>query len=178
MDAYNAERQRLARTGPQELSRLQARRDAAIAELERVKRAFIRGLIDEAEAELERPRIRAELQSVEDQILMIGASSEVIALEPATVARFHRSAEDLAATLRDHARDRSGSRSGGSQAVADLRALIETVTIHPEGPRAGFDVEVRGRLDELIGESGRYVEFGSGLEVVAREGFEPPTQGL
>ena len=178
VDAYNAERRRLARSGPQELSRLQARRDLAIAELERVKRAFIRGLIDEVEAEHEMPRIRAELQAIEDQIQMIGASSEVIALEPATLARFHRSAADLAATLRDHARSRSGSRASGSQAVSDLRTLIETVTIHPEGPRAGFDVEVRGRLDELIGDPEPYGTKNSGSNVVAREGFEPPTQGL
>ncbi len=178
VDAYNAERARLVRTGPQDLERLHARRDALGAELERVKRAFIRGLIDEAEAEAEMPRIRAEHQALEDEIRIAGGSSAIIALEPATVARFRRSADDLAATLNDHARSRDGSRAAGSRAVADLRTLIESVTIHPDGPRAGFDVEVRGRLDELIQDLEAPDAARSGGYMVAGEGLEPPTRGL
>ncbi len=174
VDAYNAERQRLARTGPQEAARLQAQREALMAQHDRVKRAFIRGLIDEAEAEIELPRIRAEQEAIEEQLRMIGETPSVIALQPAAMARFQESAADLIATLKDHAR----RRDGGSKAVSDIRTLIETVTIHPDGPRAGFDVEVRGRLNELIREEFRSGPHVSGGCMVAREGFEPPTQGL
>ncbi len=57
-----------------------------------------------------------------------------------------------------------------------MRSLIEPVEIDPEGPRACFCVEVRGNLNALIADT--QTGLHSGVHVVAREGFEPPTQGL
>ena len=178
VDAYNAERRRLSQTGSQDMARLQTKREALVAEMERVKRAYLRGLLDEAEADAEIPRVRSELQDVEERLALAGSTPDVIALQPATIARYRRSTANLIATLEDHARSRDGSRSSGSQAVADLRRLIETVTIIPDGPRLGFEVEVRGRLDELVRENPMYEVPERGERMVAREGFEPPTQGL
>ncbi len=174
VDAYNEERKRLSATGPQDLARLRARVDALSAESERVKRAYIRGLISEAEAEVELPRIRAELEEAEERVALAGSAPSFIALQPAAVAQYRRSTADMIATLDDHARH----RAGGSQAVADLRRLIESVTIKPDGPRLGFEVEVRGRLEELIRKTEGSPSLESGGRMVAREGFEPPTQGL
>lgn len=124
------------------------------------------------------PRIRAQQQTLEDRIGLIGDAPEPIMLAPAALSRFRRSTDDLRATLDDHARSRTGSRASGSRAVSELRSLIERVTIHPDSPRAGFDVEVRGRLDDLIREKPVCSDDHSGGRLVAREGFEPPTQGL
>ena len=148
--------------------------EALTAEMERVKRAYIRGLISEAEAEAELPRIRAELEGAEERIALAGSAPSVISLQPAAIAQFRRSTGELIATLDDHARH----RVGGSKFVAEFRQLIETVTIKPDGPRLGFEVEVHGRLDELIREIPVNPTLVSGGCMVAREGFEPPTQGL
>ena len=178
VDSYNEERRRLAQTGSHDLARLQAKRETFVAEMERVKRAYLRGLLSEAEADIEIPCVRGELQKIEDRLSLAGSAPEIIALQPATVARYRRSTANLLATLEEHAQAREGSRSSGSQFVADLRRLIESVTIVPDGPRLGFEVEVRGRLEELVRESSEVNVPERGGRMVAREGFEPPTQGL
>jgi hypothetical protein len=53
-----------------------------------------------------------------------------------------------------------------------------SVTIHPNGPREGFEIEVKGKLAALIGGSAFPQAVYSGGYMVAGEGLEPPTPGL
>ena len=41
--------------------------------------------------------------------------------------------------------------SGPGTLVRSFRALVHTVTVHPNGPREGFQLEVKGKLTALIG---------------------------
>lgn len=55
--------------------------------------------------------------------------------------------ESLAASLAGHteAQDDRGSL------MRSFRELVHSITVHPKGPREGFQVEVKGRLAALIG---------------------------
>ena len=35
--------------------------------------------------------------------------------------------------------------------VKSFRSLVQSVTVHPNGPREGFQIEVKGKLAALIG---------------------------
>ena len=62
--------------------------------------------------------------------------------------------------------------------VKSFRALVHRVTVHPNGPREGFQIEVKGKLATLIGGGAFPQAVYNGGYVVAEEGFEPPTHGL
>jgi hypothetical protein len=49
--------------------------------------------------------------------------------------------------------------------------------VHAEPGVKGFEVEIKGRLQELVNAPFLTRSVGGGL-VVAREGLEPPTPGL
>src|SRR5258707_1238561 len=51
--------------------------------------------------------------------------------------------------------------------VKSFRALVHSVTIHPNGPREGFQVEVKGKLAALIGGEAFPQAVYSGGRVVA-----------
>ncbi|MEE7437994.1 hypothetical protein MOR12E_00960 [Methylobacterium oryzae] len=174
LEVYNSRRVTLASAGPQERAKLVAQRDVADAELKRVQRALIRGLLDEAEAEVEIVRLRRELQAIDRQLDLIGHEAQLITVKVRTLAYYRRNADGLIRVMDGHIQA-GANRIEASQA---LRDLIKTVTIHPSGPRASFDIEVEGRLDELIREDVVRRSGRCGVDLVAREGFEPPTQGL
>jgi site-specific DNA recombinase len=68
-------------------------------------------------------------------------------------------------------------KAGETEAAAIIRELIESVTVRRRAE--GFEVEIRGRLNMLLGDdafpNGVRAVWGS---LVAEEGFEPPTHGL
>src|SRR5712672_278138 len=70
-----------------------------------------------------------------------------IALHPATLDRYAETVDALAASLGDH--DEAEDDRG--PLVRSFRALVHSVTIHPNGPREGFQIEVKGKLAALIG---------------------------
>jgi site-specific DNA recombinase len=99
---------------------------------------------------------------------------KIITVHPATLDRYVETVDALAASLAEHAEavDDRGSL------VKSFRALVQSVTVHPNGPREGFQVEVKGSLPPLIGGDAFPQAVYSGGRVVAEEGFEPPTHGL
>jgi hypothetical protein len=59
--------------------------------------------------------------------------------------------------------------------VASVRALVEKIVIYPNNDPEGRDLELVGQLTALLGTK----KPRSGMrEVVAEDGFEPPTHGL
>jgi hypothetical protein len=57
--------------------------------------------------------------------------------------------------------------------IEPLRRLVHSVVVQAEPGVKGFEVEIKGRLHELINRP-----FVGGGRMVAREGLEPPTPGL
>ena len=91
--------------------------------------------------------LKAERQRLECELAATGEAPKVVSLHPATVQRYLQTVEHLAATIGRHA----ASKETKGNIVADLRALIDSVTIYPMAPRKGFEIEVKGRLAALIG---------------------------
>jgi hypothetical protein len=58
-----------------------------------------------------------------------------------------------------------------------LRRLIHSIIVRAKPGVKGFEVEIKGRLQELLGAPFLKRSVGGGL-VVAGEGLEPPTPGL
>jgi hypothetical protein len=56
--------------------------------------------------------------------------------------------------------------------VKSFRALVHSVTVHPNGPREGFQVEVKGKLAALIGGDAFPRAIYSGGRVVAEVRFK------
>ena len=80
----------------------------------------------------------------------------------------------MAAILAEHAE----AEDDPGSLVKSFRALVHSVTVHPNGPREGFQLEVKGKLAALIGSDAFPQAVYSGGRMVAEEGFEPPTHGL
>jgi hypothetical protein len=97
-----------------------------------------------------RLRVEAELAALEE-------APVPIALHPATL-------NELADTMAGHA----GAKDDRGPLVADFRALVHSVIVHPKGPWQGFEVEVKGKLAALVG-GGVFPEarYNSGSYVVA-----------
>lgn len=146
---YNAERRRLASTADRDRAKIEARLEACRREYDRLLQAFTKGILSDADAEALLPQLREERARLETELSAIEGSPQVIALHPTLVADYLRHVEALRETLSDYGRHEG---EAGETLVASFRALVETVTIHPGAPRQGFEVEVRGRLSELIGE--------------------------
>lgn len=67
----------------------------------------------------------------------------MIGLHPNIAEDYQRQIDDLAATLAEDGANR--------EAVPKVRALIDRIVLVPKGGKArGVDVEIRGRLDELV----------------------------
>jgi site-specific DNA recombinase len=113
-------------------------------------------------------RVEAELAALEEAPIPIS-------LHPATLDRYIETVNALADAIAGHA----STEDDRGPLVADFRALVHSVIVHPKGPWQGFEVEVKGKLAALVG-GGFFPEarYNSGSYVVAGEGLEPPTPGL
>ena len=169
---YNSERQRLASAAVRNRASLEARLAERQREFDRVMNAYVKGFITEAEAEQKIPELRRERDQIAAELAAAGEDPKVLTLHPGAINDYLKQVDELAATLADHA------HQGMDKLTQMFRSLVHSVTVYPNGPREGFEVEVKGRLAELVGgdsfPTGRF----SGVNVVAEEGFEPPTQGL
>jgi hypothetical protein len=76
---------------------------------------------------------------VEVEIATLEEASKIITLHPATLDRYVETVDALAASLAEHAQAEDDRRS----LVKSFRALVQSVTVHPNGPREGFQVEVK-----------------------------------
>ena len=61
--------------------------------------------------------------------------------------QYAETVDALAASLAGHAE----AQDDRGPLVRSFRALVHSVTVHPNGPREGFQVEVKGKLAALIG---------------------------
>jgi site-specific DNA recombinase len=91
-----------------------------------------------------------------------------VALHPATLDRYIRTVNELADTMAGHA----GAEHDRGSLVADFRALVHSIIVHPKGPWQGFEVEVKRKLAALVG-GGVFPEarYNSGSYVVAGERY-------
>jgi hypothetical protein len=84
---------------------------------------------------------------VEAEIATLEEAPKIITLHPATLDRYVETVDALAASIADHAE----AEDDRGLLVTALRALVHSVTVHPNGPREGFQIEVKGKLAALLG---------------------------
>jgi site-specific DNA recombinase len=171
---YNEERQRLAATAMATRARLEAKRDRIENERQRNIDLVVKGVIREDDARVRIADLWAQRREIEAELESLEEAPKIITLHPATLDRYSETVDALAASLADH----TDAEDDRGPLVRSFRALMHSVTVHPNGPREGFKVEVKGKLAALIGGEAFPQARYSGGCMVAEEGLEPPTHGL
>jgi site-specific DNA recombinase len=168
---YQSERQRLATAASRNVARLERRRGEIDREVTRLVDGIARGIGDPKPLGDRMKMICAERRNIEAQLGAAEAKPPPIALHPGALVRYEQQVGRLQEAIG------SGIKAGENEAAAIIRELIETVTVRRRTD--GIEVEIKGRLNALLGEGA----FPNGVravcgKLVAEEGFEPPTHGL
>ncbi|WP_246220337.1 recombinase family protein [Parvibaculum indicum] len=171
---YNEERRRLASGRAQRRMKMEVRLGEIAREIDRLVTAIAKGEMPGAVAGPMTAKLDAEKQELEEQLGGMEAAPKVVSIHPATIDQYLATVDRLAETLTDHAT----AKEDRGPLIADMRSLIHTVTVHPDGPKGPFDVEVKGKLAALMEAPVFPQARHSGFAVVAEEGLEPPTRGL
>jgi DNA invertase Pin-like site-specific DNA recombinase len=163
---YNSERQRLAGNAAAVRTRLKAKRDRIEGERQRNIDLVIKYVISEEDAKQRIAELTEERVRVEAELATLEEVPVPIALHPAALDRYIKTVNALADTMAGHA----GAEDDRGPVVADFRALVHSVIVHPKDPWQGFEVEVKGKLAALVG-GGVFPEahYNSGSYVVAGE---------
>lgn len=171
LKVYNDERRQLASGAARDRAKLETRAGQIKRETER----FVDAIAQGAPADVIAPKLRAleaERLSVEEQLAAANDQGKPVAIHPAAIKNY---LDDIAA-MRDPLDDTDASER--PELIAPLRRLIHSVVVHAHpGVKGPFDVEIKGRLQELIGAPFLKRAVGGGA-LVAGEGLEPPTPGL
>ncbi len=170
LKTYHEERKRLAGDALREQATLERRLGETTRTMERLTDAMIRSndpvtMFTGKIGALERERL-----DIERQLEALSKPVRVVAVHPAAQQRYLAVVEDLARAMRD--------RADPSEMVSAVRELIESVTVHRTAPGAPIQLTVNGRLAALLGAPVFPDRSIVGVNVVAGEGFEPPTPGL
>jgi site-specific DNA recombinase len=164
---YNEERQRLAATATAMRACLEAKRARIESERQRNIDMVVKGVIEEDDARQRIADLKAQRLEVEAKIASLEEAPKIIALHPATLDQYAATVDVLATSLADHAE----AQDDRGPLVRSFRSLVHSVTVHPNGPREGFQVEVKGKLAALIGGDAFPRDLRSGGYVVAEERY-------
>jgi site-specific DNA recombinase len=170
LKVYNDERTRLAQGAVRDRAKLERRAGEIKRELDRVVESIIQGVPAQTLA----PRaqaLEAEKASIAEQLAAADDKRKAVSIHPAAIKNYLK---DVAA-MREALDDVGAAER--MELIAPLRRLIHSVVVRAEPGVKGFEVEIKGRLQELLGAPFLTRSVGGGL-VVAREGLEPPTPGL
>jgi site-specific DNA recombinase len=144
---YNEERQRLAAAANATRTRLESKHARIESERQRNIDMVVKGVIEEEDARQRIADLKAQRLEVEAEIGALEEAPKIISLHPATLDRYTETVDTLAAGLAEHAE----AEDDRGPLVETFRALVQSVTIHTNGPREGFCAEVRGKLAALTG---------------------------
>ena len=170
LNAYNDERTRLARSAVKDKAKLERRQGEIKRELDRMVESIVQGM--PAEAFVSKAQaLEAEKTSIAEQLAAAESSKKVVSIHPAAIKNYLADVAKMREALDDE------GAAERPELIAPLRRLIHSVVVHAKPGVKGFEVEIKGRLQELLGAPFLTRSMGGGL-VVAREGLEPPTPGL
>ena len=169
---YNAERQRLAARAGADRARIETRLARAQAELDRAVRNLIKGTLDEAEADVVLPQLRAARDRLREELAGVEETPKVLALHPAAITNYLKTVDILAALIGSSISEGIDS----TKLFATLRDLVDHVVVDAPVDSKNINIEIKGKLARLVG--GNVYPDGLGFVAVAEEGLEPPTRGL
>ena len=143
----NEERQRLAISSTSMRTKLEGKRDRIESERQRNIDLVVKRVIGEDDARGRIAELKAQRLQVEVELAALEEAPSIVTLHPATLDQYIQTVDALAAVLADHA----GAEDDRGSLVGSFRTLVHSVIIHPNGPRKGFEIEVKGKLAALIG---------------------------
>jgi site-specific DNA recombinase len=162
LTAYNDERTRLARGAVKDRAKLERRLGEIKRELDRLVDSIAQGLpadaiIPKAQA------LDAEKASIAEQLAAADDKRKAVSIHPAAIKNYLKDVAAMRGALDD---EEAAERP---ELIAPLRRLIHSVVVHAEPGVKGFEVEIKGRLQELLGAPFLKRSVGGG-PVVAGEG--------
>ena len=169
---YNEERKRLARGAGNERAKLDGRAGEIGRELNRAIDAIVKAGVDPATLAGRIKELEQERESIAGKLAAIATARNIITLHPAALERYRADLDRLAEML---PRNELGERD---ELAATLRNLVSAVIVHAKPNDVGFEIEIRGRLEELLSAPTFMARSSGGVRMVAGEGLEPPTPGL
>lgn len=163
VEAYRAERQRMAASARRRRAGLERRIADASAALARLVDAVADGTLTKADIADRSAALRAERQAAEAELALAGEPAKVIELHPQSIARFAEHVATLQGMIA------AGATPSPEEASA-FRTFVDSVIVMPRKAGDPYEVRPMGHLAALMGLSAELV--------VAGEGLEPPTRGL
>jgi site-specific DNA recombinase len=170
LKAYNDERSRLASGAVKDRAKLERRLGEIKRELDRIVDSIVQGMPADVLAPKARA-LEAEKTTIAEQLAAADDKRKMVSIHPAAIKNYLK---DVAA-MREAVDDEGAAER--PELIAPLRRLIHSIVVRAEPGVKGFEVEIKGRLQELLGAPFLKRSVGGGL-VVAGEGLEPPTPGL
>lgn len=173
VDAYLAERRRLAREVANNRGRIEGELARKRGEVERMIDLAIKGVLSSDRLIERKVPLDAEIARLEAE-LIVAPPIEAVELHPAALAAYTADLTALSGRLAEAQADPS------SGLIEPLRRVVDAVLIHPTAGHQPIEIEIKGKLAALLGVSGQSLPPSKKLAIgmVAEEGFEPPTQGL
>lgn len=142
---YNTQRRALAANSMRDRAAIEKRLAEVARQYDRISQGWIKGIIDEADAERELPPLRAERMRLEADLAAADEKPKVVALHPHAIKVYLEAVSRLADDLREVA------EAGDDRPKMALRNLVEAVIVMPPDENKELYVEVRGHLAALIG---------------------------
>jgi site-specific DNA recombinase len=173
LNVYNEERRQLVSGAAKDRAKLERRAGEIKRETERLVDAIAEGT---APADVIRPKLRAleaERLSVEEQLAAANDKGKSVAIHPAAVRNYLTNITAMHEALGDE------TATERLELIAPLRRLVHSVVVHAQpGVKGAFDVEIRGRLQELIGAPFLRRSVGGGPLVAGERYLRSPRQDL
>jgi site-specific DNA recombinase len=143
--AYNAERKRLARDAGNARGKLEKRKGEIERELGRASDAIIKHGVDPATLAPAMNRLKAERDEIDGKLGAIKDADNVITLHPASLEWYRDDLDNLAKQLP------RGDLGDADELGESVRRLISAVIVHAPANSEKLEIEIQGRLEELLG---------------------------
>ncbi|BAI71504.1 site-specific DNA recombinase [Azospirillum sp. B510] len=171
---YHAERQQLEAASRRKRTEATTRLADVTKQIERIVDAITEGLVTPklktrlAELESERVRLERDIAQCEQE-------DTVVTLHPSAANGYRQEVEILERAL-------GGVESERMEAITLLRRIVDRVEVHPLNGRGKYELRLVGLIAEMLNlprrKPGEVLQGHITVQMVAAEGFEPPTKGL
>lgn len=148
IDAYMAERKRLARQAVNEHDTINKRLAEVERKMDRLKKAYMAGVIELDQFSADNAPLKDEKAALAAKLAVVDGPASAISFHPAAVASFKTALNDLNAVL---------CEDGERPSAQLIRSVVDRVIVAPaeEKPRSPFarrsiKVEIIGGLDALF----------------------------
>lgn len=144
VEAYLAERKRLAHEKIMARSSVERKLAVAQRELDRLIDGYAKGFVSDEEMGSKVHGVRAERDRLREELAAQPEVLDPVTLHPAALKHFEAQLADL------HKAVNRGIEDGEGKSASALRALVSTVTVHKDA-KGQVSVDIRGELNALVG---------------------------